>query len=126
METTVLIGLILFTFALLIYTIATWAGVKSKILKKWHMVLYWLGFTADFYATFSIGYVYGGFQQNFHSYLGAAALLAILAQNIAGTNYLIKGKQERLAAFPKKISFPVWVLWIASYIAGLILSGGSH
>lgn len=124
MKTTIFIGLILFTFALLVYSIATWAGVKSGIMKKWHLILFWLGFVADLSATLAIGWVYGGFQNNFHSYLGAIALLAILAQNIAGTKILKDGDQKRITSFPKKVSLPVWVLWIASYVAGLVLSGG--
>ena len=126
METTIFIGLILFTFALIVYTIATWAGVIKGVLKKWHLVLFWLGFIADLSATLAIGYVYGGFVQNFHSYIGAAALIAILAQNIAGTMFLKQGNEKWIAAFPRKIALPVWVLWMASYIAGLILSGGNH
>jgi uncharacterized repeat protein (TIGR03987 family) len=126
MPKVILITLILYTFALLVFSTATWAGVKSKILKKWHLVLYWLGFIADFSATLSVGIAYGGFQQNFHSYLGAVALLAILTQNIAGTKFLIKGNQEQLASFPKKFGIPVWVLWVASFVAGLLLSGASR
>ena len=126
METTILIGLILFTFALIVYSVATWAGVKSGILKKWHLILFWIGFVADLSATLAIGWVYGGFQQNTHSYLGAIALLAVLAQNIAATKILKDGDQNWVTSFPKKVSLPVWVIWMASYIAGLLLSGGGH
>ena len=126
METTIFIGLILFTFALIVYSIATWAGVKSGILKKWHLILFWIGFVADLSATLAIGWVYGGFQQNTHSYLGAIALLAVLAQNIAATKILKDGDQKWIISFPKKVSLPVWVIWMASYIAGLLLSGGGH
>lgn len=126
METTIFIGLILFTFALIVYSVATWAGVKSGIIKKWHLILFWIGFVADLSATLAIGWVYGGFVQNTHSYLGAIALLAILAHNIAASRILKIGDQKWISAFPKKVSLPVWVIWMASYVAGLMLSGGGH
>ncbi|MCD6426204.1 MAG: hypothetical protein J7L35_11980 [Anaerolineales bacterium] len=126
MDTTILIGLILFTFALLVYSIATWAGVISGNLKKWHLILFWIGFIADLSGTLAIGSVYGKFVQNTHSYLGAIALLAVLAQNIAATIILLKVNTKWIPTFPKKISLPVWAIWTASYIAGLILSGGSR
>ena len=126
METTILIGLILFTFALIVYSVATWAGVRSGILKKWHLILFWIGLIADLSATLAIGWVYGGFVQNMHSYLGAIALLAVLAQNIAATIILKNKNEEKIISFPKKVSLPVWVIWMASYIAGLLLSGGGH
>ncbi len=126
MPTEVFIGLILFTFALLVYSIATWAGVLSGSLKKWHLILFWIGFVADVSGTIIIGSMYNGFVMNTHSYLGAIALIAILAQNIAATKILQGGNEKWIANFPKKISLPIWVIWMASYIAGLMLSGESH
>ena len=126
MDIRILLGLILFTLALLVYSIATWAGVISGRLKKWHLFLFWIGFVADFSGTFSIGSVYGGFVMNMHSYLGALALIAILLQNIAGTKILLGKNEKWIVNFPRKVFLPVWILWMASYIAGLVLSGGSH
>ncbi len=126
MESTIFIGLILFTFALIVYSVATWAGVRSGILKKWHLVILWIGLIADLSATLAIGWVYGGFVQNTHSYIGAVALLAVLAQNIAATIILKNGDENKMASFPKKVFIPVWVIWMASYIAGLLLSGGGR
>jgi len=126
MLTAILIGLILFTFALLVYSIATWAGVLSGSLKKWHLILFWIGFVADVSGTVTIGSVYGGFVMNTHSYLGAIALIVVLAQNIAATKILLDKNEKWITRFPKKVSLPVWVIWMVSYIAGLILSGGSH
>ncbi|MEN8173413.1 MAG: HsmA family protein [Chloroflexota bacterium] len=126
MEKALLIGLTLFNIALLVYSIATWAGVLSKKLKKWHLVLFWVGLIADVSGTLVIGWQYGGFVPNLHSYLGAIALVAMLAHNIAATKKLSGADEKGIAAFPKKISLPVWVIWMISYVAGLILSGSSH
>lgn len=126
MDIRILIGLILFTLALLVYSIATWAGVIAGKLKKWHLLLFWIGLVADVSGTFIIGSVYGGFVMNTHSYLGAVAIIAILLQNIFGTKTLLEKNETWIVKFPKKVLLPVWILWMASYIAGLILSGGSH
>jgi len=122
----VLIGLVLFTIALLVYSIATWAGVISGKLKKWHLFIFWIGFVADVSGTLIIGSVHSGFVMNTHSILGTIALIAIFAQNIAATKVLQVENEKWIAKLPKKVFLPVWILWMASYIAGLILSGGSH
>ena len=126
MDVRILIGLVLFTFALLVYSIATWAGVIAGKLKKWHLFLFWFGLTADISGTFIIGSVYGGFVMNMHSYIGAIAIIAILIQNIFGTKIMLANNEKWILNFPKKVLLPVWVLWMASYIAGLMLSGASH
>ena len=126
MDVRILIGLVLFTFALLVYSIATWAGVIAGKLKKWHLFLFWIGVVADVSGTFIIGSVYGGFVMNMHSYIGAIAIIAILIQNIFGTKIMLANNEKWIVNFPKKVLLPVWVLWMASYIAGLMLSGASH
>ena len=126
MQTAVLTGLVLFTFALLVYSIATWAGVLSKNLKKWHLILFWAGFIADLSGTLIIGSAYGGFVMNLHSVLGAIALVAILANNIIATKTLRDKDEKWIATIPKKISLPVWAFWMASYIAGIMLSNGGR
>ena len=126
MDVRVLIGVVLFTFALIVYSIATWAGVVSGKLKKWHLSLFWFGLAADISGTFIIGSIHGGFVMNTHSYLGAVAIIAILVQNIFSTKILLGENKKWIATLPKKVFLPVWILWILSYITGLVLSGGSH
>jgi len=123
MPNALLIGIILFTTALLLYSIATWAGVLSGGLKKWHLILFWAGLVADMSGTFVIGASRGGFVMNTHSILGTLALLAMLAQNIGATIVFKRGDEKWIADYPKKISLPIWFLWMASFVTGLILSG---
>ena len=126
MQIEILIGLILFTLALLIYSVAAWAGVISKGIKKWHLILFWVGFAADIMGTFSIGSAHGGLVINSHTILGMIALASMLAQNIAATKIYQSKNEKWLTTFPKRVSLPIWGIWIASYIGGLILSGGGH
>ena len=126
MPTQLLLGLFLFTLALLLYTIATWAGVKSGALKKWHLFLFWGGLVADISGTVVIAVMAGGFVMNIHSILVTIALIAMTINNIMATKALQSKDENQIASFPKKVSIPVWVIWMASYVAGLMLSGGSH
>ncbi len=122
MDSALPIGITLFTIALISYTIATMAGVFGGGLKKWHIIVFWLGFAGDSTGTLVIGAANGGFVWNFHSIIGTIALVAMLAQNIGAMMALGSGDEARIAAYPKKVSLPVWVLWVASFVTGLYLA----
>ena len=74
--------------------------------------------------TLVIGAANGGFVWNFHSIIGTIALLAMLAQNVGAMMAFGSEDGARMAAYPKKVTLPVWLIWIVSFVTGLALARG--
>ena len=125
MEMKILISVIFFTLALLLYSVATWSAILHKELKKRHLICFWIGFAVDLSGTLLIGSAHDGFVVNMHSIIGIFALLAILIQNIMAQKVLNENNTKYLNLFPKRILLPIWLLWMFTYFAGVALSN-SH
>ena len=47
MSKILILSTILINLALIFYSIGVWAERFSKYLKKWHVIVFWVGFTFD-------------------------------------------------------------------------------
>jgi uncharacterized repeat protein (TIGR03987 family) len=114
-------AIIFITSALLFYTIGVWSCKIQKKLKKWHLIMLYLGLISDILGTIIMSKIAAkGFQFNFHGLTGLLGIILMLLQALWGTK-VIKSEDENAAANFLKFIIPVWVIWLIAYISGAIL-----
>lgn len=121
MKPIILISVVSITSALVLYSIAIWRNWRMKMLTTAHVVLLWLGFAADMLATQMMGLsIEGAIVWDFHTISGytGLALMGVLA--VVGTWARRTQRQDILNGF-HRYAIPVWVLWVASYLTGVIV-----
>jgi uncharacterized repeat protein (TIGR03987 family) len=121
MTTTLIIAIVLMVLALALYTIGVWSEKISGRLTKWHLVFFWLGFSADTAGTTLMGRMAGGFSLNLHSITGLAAILLMFTHAVWATIVLLRNDEEAASQF-HRFSIPVWGIWIIPFFSGLYLA----
>jgi len=113
-------SIILMTLALIIYTISILNEFRQKTLLPWHAIMFCIGFTFDVASTI-IMYKLGGSKVSFglHSIFGYTALLLMLFNAIGSVN-ILKKKHKYLIINFYKFSIFAWIIWITSYILGIV------
>ena len=105
-------AIISITSALIFYTIGVWSEKKQGELKKWHLLVFYLGLVFDTLGTTLMSkIVKGGFQFNFHGITGLLAIILMLLHALWATIVLIKNDEKAKANF-HKFSIIVWVIWL--------------
>ncbi len=114
-------AIITITLALVFYTIGVWAEKIQGELKKWHLVVFYLGLIFDTTGTTLMGTLTeGGFQLNFHGVTGLIAIVLMLFHAIWATIVLVKNNENAKQNF-HKFSIVVWFIWLVPYISGMIV-----
>lgn len=122
----VILSSVLITLALVFYSIGIWAERTSRILKPWHVVTFWIGFTFDVLGTLGMHKMAEGKFDMLepHTLTGQIALWLMLGHAIWATIVIRKGESIMLTKF-HKISIFVWLFWLIPYFGGMFL-GMSH
>jgi len=108
------------TLALLFYTVGVWSEKKQGELKKWHLVVFWIGLVFDTLGTTIMGKIAGaGFGINFHSVTGLLAILLMLFHALWATVVLKKNDEKAKVSF-HKFSIVVWIIWLIPFLSGMI------
>lgn len=106
------------TLALVFYTVGVWSEKLQGQLKKWHLVVFWIGLIFDTVGTLLMGEIAtGGFEFNFHGITGFLAIVLMLFHAVWATVVLVKNNQEAKINF-HKFSIIVWLIWLIPYISG--------
>ena len=114
-------AIIFITSALIFYTIGVFSEKKQGELKKWHLLLFYLGLIFDTLGTTLMSKIAkGGFQFNFHGITGLLAIILMLLHALWATIVLTKNDEKSKANF-HKFSFIVWIIWLIPFISGAIL-----
>ncbi|MEI6124458.1 MAG: HsmA family protein [Bacteroidota bacterium] len=117
----ILIAISFIFAACIIYTVGVWAEKIRKLLKAWHVVVFWLGFICDTIGTGAMGSIAGSiFQFNFHGTTGMVAILLMLFHATWATIVIFR-KNETLKLHFHKFSIFVWIVWLIPMITGMIL-----
>lgn len=104
--------------ALTFYTIGVWSEKWQKTLKKWHLVMFWVGFAFDTIGTTNMSIIAkGGFVFNFHGVTGLLAIILMFLHAIWATVVLARGKEDMLKKF-HKFSILVWFIWLIPFVSG--------
>lgn len=109
---------VLFTVALVFYSVGVWAERISKRLKPWHAIAFFLGVVADSAATAYMSQYAGGFVYNAHSFIGAFALLLMIFHLVWAILVLRSANEKALTTF-HKFSVFVWLIWMVAYLSGV-------
>lgn len=116
-----LYAVISITSALVFYTIGVWSEKLQHGLKKWHVVIFWIGLLFDTLGTTLMGKIANnGFELNFHGITGLLAIILMLFHALWATNVIVKNNEKVKADF-HRFSIVVWLIWLIPFISGAIL-----
>jgi len=108
------------TLALVFYTIGVWSEKTQGKLKKWHLVLFYIGLVFDTTGTAVMSKIASSsFKLNFHGITGLIAILLMLFHAIWATVVLVKNDERSKLNF-HKLSIIVWIIWLIPFISGVI------
>jgi uncharacterized repeat protein (TIGR03987 family) len=113
-------AIIAITLALIFYTIGVWSEKMQGELKKWHLVVFYIGLIFDTTGTTIMSKIAtGGFKLNFHGITGLLAIILMLFHALWATVVLVKNDTKAKANF-HKLSIVVWIIWLIPFISGAI------
>lgn len=108
------------TLALVFYSIGVWGEKLQGVLKRWHLVTFWVGLLFDTLGTTLMSTMAGsGFTLNFHGITGVLAIALMLFHAVWATIVLLKNDQAKRNSF-HKFSIAVWLIWLIPYVSGAI------
>jgi|SRR3712207_12401 len=114
-------AIVFITLALIFYTVGVFGEKSQKVLKKWNVIIFWMGFICDTLGTKFMGDIAGSmFQINIHGITGIMAILLMLFHALWATIVFINNNEETKKKF-HKFSIFVWIIWLIPYISGMII-----
>ncbi len=127
MDTKLIFAIVFITSALIFYTIGVFGERKAKILKKTHVVIFWIGLLCDTAGTMtmssiakSASYQSTGLTQNLHGITGLLAIVLMMFHALWATYVLCKNDEEKKKFF-HKFSIVVWLIWLIPYFIGMYI-----
>ncbi len=116
----VLWGAIFFTLALLFYSVGIWSDFFAKQLKKWHLVMFFLGVVTDSLGTNFMYLHVGHLIFTAHSVAGFLGL-TLMVFHCGWAFFVLKNNDAKRQATFHRFSILVWLFWLLSYFSGLYL-----
>ena len=121
-------AIIFITAALIFYTIGVWGENRAKVLKKKHVVIFWLGLLCDTLGTFTMSRIAVAgtdkgitpIQLLIHQSTGTLAIVLMLIHAVWATFIITRGSEKAKAVF-HKFSVIVWIIWLIPYFAGMYI-----
>ncbi|AQM60910.1 MULTISPECIES: HsmA family protein [Clostridium] len=127
MDGKLIFAIITITLALIFYTIGVWSERKANTLKKWHVIIFWIGLFFDTTGTITMEKIAGtssvsitSTQLLIHGITGALAIVLMLFHAVWATWVLYKNDEAKKVVF-HKFSIAVWFIWLVPYIVGMII-----
>lgn len=127
MDIKLILAIVTITLALVFYTVGVFSERRSHILKKQHVVIFWLGLVFDTTGTTIMSFISregAGAGMGLHGITGALAIALMLFHALWATIVLVKKDEKKQESF-HKFSIFVWVVWLVPYVLGMFL-GMSH
>ena len=119
MPTQIIYATILFTVALVLYSVAIWSERRSPQLKRWQILVFFVGVVADIWGVW-LSYLFVG-QLVFtpHAILGFTAL-GLMLLHFIWLLFAFKSKdQQKMVSF-RRFGVAVWCVWLISYLSGFV------
>ena len=124
-KTTIMVvaSTILITLALVFYSIGIWAERIARILKPWHVVSFWAGFTFDISGTLLMHMMAEGEFDILepHTLTGQIALWLMLVHAMWATIVIRKRISNMMLKFHRYSLF-VWLIWLIPYFGGMFMA----
>lgn len=115
-------AIVFINLALVFYTIGVFGEKIQKRLKKWHLVIFWLGLLFDTLGTtFMAEIAQNGFSLDFHGITGLLAIVLMLIHVVWATWVMLSNNQKLQISF-HKFSLIVWLIWLVPFISGAAFS----
>lgn len=113
-------AIITITLALVFYTLGVWSEKIHGELKKWHLLVFYVGLIFDTTGTTIMSKIASnGLKLNFHGITGLLAIILMLFHALWATVVLVKNDAKAKANF-HKLSIVVWIIWLIPFISGAI------
>lgn len=118
----VIVSSTLITLALVFYTAGAWAERLARYLKRWHVVMFWMGLIFDISGTLAMhALAEGPFDlSDPHTLTGQLALWLMLAHAVWATRVARRGSEAVRSGF-HRYSLVVWAFWLIPFFGGLAL-----
>ena len=113
-------AIIYITLALIFYTVGVWSEKIEKNLKKWHLLMFYLGLICDGLGTKYMSELSGGFEFSFHGITGGIAIILMFFHAFWATQILVQKDEEKKKTF-HKFSILVWGIWLIPYLLGMLV-----
>ena len=123
MNMKLVIAITAITMALIFYTIGVFAERRAHVLKKGHVLIFWLGLLCDTTGTLTMSLIAKGNTgagNPVHAVTGALAIGLMIFHAVWATVTLIKKNDEQMAKF-HKFSLFVWLVWLVPYFIGMFM-----
>ena len=125
MSTKLIMAIITITLALVFYTIGVFSERKSGILKKPHLIIFWMGLVFDTIGTTIMSSTAKGASLlSPHGITGASAIILMLFHAIWAT-VVFKGQERKKLENFHKFSIVVWMIWLIPYVLGVFIGMGA-
>jgi uncharacterized repeat protein (TIGR03987 family) len=109
------------SMALVFYTIGVWGEKIQGTLKKWHVLIFWIGLFFDTTGTALMGRIAGeGFKFNFHGITGVSAIFLMLFHAVWALYVMVRNDSEIKVRF-HRLSVFVWIIWLIPYLSGIFV-----
>jgi uncharacterized repeat protein (TIGR03987 family) len=118
-----ILSTILISLALVFYSTGIWAERIARLLKPWHVVMFWFGFSFDTAGTLAMHKMAEG-RFNLmdpHTLTGQIALWLMLGHAIWATVVIRKSLVSMRTRF-HRFSLLVWLIWLIPYFGGMYLA----
>jgi len=114
------VSAIVITLAMIFYTTATWWEKLLSRLRIEHLALFWIGLVFDTAGTtlMIMNSTIAGF--SLHSMTGYIGIILMFVHTSWATVVLIRKDEKALINF-HKFSVAVWILWMFSFVNGVVL-----
>lgn len=103
-----------------LYTIAVFSERASRVLKPWHLALFWAGFVFDTAGTALMAEIAGGWRFDLHGVVGMAAIALMLIHSV-WASIALGFRQERVLRSFHRFSIVVWALWMVALVSGFAM-----
>lgn len=127
MSTILIMAIISITLALIFYTIGVWSEHHEKVLKPWHVVLFYIGLICDTTGTSLMMHLaqtgsmhLSPILLSIHGITGMLAILLMLFHAVWATTVIIRKNAHQLESF-HRFSVFVWSVWLIPYIIGMVI-----
>ena len=116
-----ILAIITITLALIFYSAGVWGEKIEGCLKMWHLLLFWIGLTFDTTGTMLMSAITEKSNFDIHSLTGILSILLMALHAVWATIVLIR-KQEKMIYTFHKFSIIVWLIWLVSYMIGVVIN----
>ena len=116
-------AIIFITLALVFYTVGVFSERRARTLKKWHVVVFWLGLICDMTGTGFMGQIAkseAGSTNGLHALTGIIAIILMVIHASWATLTYRSANPIKKQNF-HKFSLFVWLVWLIPYFVGMIM-----